>query len=109
MDLKDRSVGEAGTSTLLDDSWFSFDSFTAFAFASLMVESQDFFSLVQDASVVDGDLLSWTWKLKKLLENSLGFLFQQKSAIDGIYFEENNEYAPMVEMLDEPSGSEPTS
>lgn len=33
-----------------------------------MVESQDFFSLVQDASVVDGDLLSWVCVL------SLAFL-----------------------------------
>ncbi|TYI60984.1 hypothetical protein E1A91_D10G142300v1 [Gossypium mustelinum] len=74
-----------------------------------MVESQDFFSLVQDASVVDGDFLLWTRKLKELLENSLGFLFQQKNAVDGIYFKENDEYAPVVEMLDEPSGSEPTS
>ncbi|KAB2074065.1 hypothetical protein ES319_A07G127500v1 [Gossypium barbadense] len=99
---KDRSVGEAGTSALLDDSWFSSDSF-------LHCFCKDFFSLVQDASVVDGDLLSWTRKLKELLENSLGWEFQQKSAVDGIYFEENDEYAPVVEMLDEPSGSEPTS
>ncbi|KAB2018933.1 hypothetical protein ES319_D08G264300v1, partial [Gossypium barbadense] len=99
---KDRSVGEAGTSALLDDSWFSSDSF-------LHCFCKDFFSLVQDASVVDGDLLSWTRKLKELLENSLGWEFQQKSAVDGIYFEENDEYAPVVEMLNEPSGSEPTS
>ncbi|KAG4180082.1 hypothetical protein ERO13_A10G143300v2 [Gossypium hirsutum] len=99
---KDRSVGEAGTSALLDDSWFSSDSF-------LHCFCKDFFLLVQDASVVDGDLLSWTRKLKELLENSLGWEFQQKSAVDGIYFEENDEYAPVVEMLDEPSGSEPTS
>ncbi|KAB2015979.1 hypothetical protein ES319_D08G064200v1 [Gossypium barbadense] len=99
---KDRSVGEAGTSALLDDSWFSSDSF-------LHCFCKDFFSLVQDASVVDGDLLSWTRKLKELLENSLGWEFQQKSAVDGIYFEENDEYAPVVEMLDEPSGSEPTT
>lgn len=99
---KDRSVGEAGTSALLDDSWFSSDSF-------LHRLCKDFFSLVQDASVVDGDLLSWTRKLKELLENSLGWEFQQKSAVDGIYFEENDEYAPVVEMLDEPSGSEPTT
>ncbi|KAG4184170.1 hypothetical protein ERO13_A09G155300v2 [Gossypium hirsutum] len=99
---KDRSVREAGTSALLDDSWFSSDSF-------LHCFCKDFFSLVQDASVVDGDLLTWTRKLKELLENSLGWEFQQKSAVDGIYFEENDEYAPVVEMLDEPSGSEPTS
>ncbi|TYG91460.1 hypothetical protein ES288_A12G263200v1 [Gossypium darwinii] len=102
INTKDRSVGEAGTSALLDDSWFSSNSF-------LHCFCKDFFSLVQDASVVDGDLLSWTRKLKELLENSLGWEFQQKSAVDGIYFEENDEYAPVVEMLEEPSGSEPTS
>ncbi|TYG51628.1 hypothetical protein ES288_A08G078800v1 [Gossypium darwinii] len=80
---KDRSVGEAGTSALLDDSWFSSDSFL--------------------------HCFCKTRKLKELLENSLGWEFQQKSAVDGIYFEENDEYAPVVEMLDEPSGSEPTS
>ncbi|XVF81878.1 hypothetical protein PTKIN_Ptkin15bG0191100 [Pterospermum kingtungense] len=98
---KDRSDAEAGASAL-DDSWFSSDSF-------LHHLCKDFFSLVQDASVVDGDLLSWTRKLKELIENSLGWEFQQKSAVDGIYFEENDEYAPVVEMLDEPSGSEPTT
>ncbi|TYG99142.1 hypothetical protein ES288_A10G172000v1 [Gossypium darwinii] len=80
---KDRSVGEAGTSALLDDSWFSSDSFL--------------------------HCFCKTRKLKELLENSLGWEFQQKTAVDGIYFEENDEYAPVVEMLDEPSGSEPTS
>ncbi|TYH07914.1 hypothetical protein ES288_A08G272700v1 [Gossypium darwinii] len=80
---KDRSVGEAGTSALLDDSWFSSDSFL--------------------------HCFCKTRKLKELLENSLGWEFQQKSAVDGIYFEENDEYAPVVEMLDEPSGSEPIS
>ncbi|KAG4119400.1 hypothetical protein ERO13_D11G077800v2 [Gossypium hirsutum] len=77
---KDRSVGEAGTSALLDDSWFSSDSF-----------------------------LHCFCKFWHLVRNSLGWEFQQKSAVDGIYFEENDEYAPVVEMLDEPSGSEPTS
>ncbi|XP_028794826.1 protein AAR2 homolog isoform X1 [Neltuma alba] len=79
---------------LLDDSWFSADSF-------LHRLCKDFFSLVQDASVVDGDLLSWTRKFKELLESSLGWEFQQNSAVDGIYFEENDEYAPVVEMLDD--------
>ena len=32
-----------------------------------------------------------TRKLKELLENSLGWEFQQKSAVDGIYFEEDDE------------------
>ncbi|KAK6266630.1 hypothetical protein QUC31_017467 [Theobroma cacao] len=95
---KDSRVVEAGASAVLDDSWFSSDSF-------LHHLCKDFFSLVQDASVVDGDLLSWTRKLQELLENRLGWEFQQKSGVDGIYFEEDDEYAPVVEMLDEPSES----
>ncbi|KAJ0100279.1 hypothetical protein Patl1_21327 [Pistacia atlantica] len=113
---KDRSGTETGTSALLDDSWLSADSF-------LHHLCKDFFSLVLEASVVDGDLLSWvsalslaslsrfilpkkkiepqTRKFKELLENSLGWEFQQSSAVDGIYFEENDEYAPVVEMLDD--------
>ncbi|KAH9675560.1 AAR2 protein family [Citrus sinensis] len=91
---KDRNGTETGASALLDDSWLSADSF-------LHHLCKDFFALIQDASVVDGDLLTWTRKLRELLENSLGWEFQQSSAIDGMYFEENDEYAPVVEMLDE--------
>ncbi|KAL5809993.1 hypothetical protein ACOSQ4_026561 [Xanthoceras sorbifolium] len=93
---KDRSDIQTGASTLLDDSWLSADSF-------LHHLCKDFFSLVQEASVVDGDLLSWSRKLKELLENSLGWEFQHSSAVDGMYFEEGDEYAPVVEMLDDPS------
>ncbi|KAH9739121.1 AAR2 protein family [Citrus sinensis] len=91
---KDRNGTETGASALLDDSWLSADSF-------LHHLCKDFFALIQDASVVDGDLLTWTRKLRELLENSLGWEFQQSSAVDGMYFEENDEYAPVVEMLDE--------
>ncbi|PQM43037.1 hypothetical protein Pyn_17673 [Prunus yedoensis var. nudiflora] len=94
---KDCSDTNSG-STLLDDSWFSADSFLHRLF-------KDFFLLVQDASVVDGDLLSWTRKLKELLENNLGWEFQQNSAVDGMYFEDDDEFAPVVEMLDDPSSS----
>ncbi|KAL5811739.1 hypothetical protein ACOSQ3_026689 [Xanthoceras sorbifolium] len=93
---KDRSDIQTGASTLLDDSWLSADSF-------LHHLCKDFFSLVQEASVVDGDLLSWSRKLKELLENSLGWEFQHSSAVDGMYFEQGDEYAPVVEMLDDPS------
>ncbi|XP_027331630.1 protein AAR2 homolog isoform X2 [Abrus precatorius] len=79
--------------TLLDDSWLSADSF-------LHHLCKDFFSSLLDGSVVDGDLLKWTRKLKELLESNLGWEFQQSSAVDGIYFEENDEFAPVVEMLD---------
>lgn len=83
------------SSLLLDDSWFSADSF-------LHHLCKDFFSLVGEASVVDGDLLTWTRKLKEVLENTLHWDFQSKSAVDGFYFEDD-EYAPVVEVLDEPN------
>lgn len=79
---------------LLDDSWLSTESF-------LHHLCKDFFSLVLDGSVVDGDLLKWTRKFKDLLEKNLGWEFQQSSAVDGMYFEENDEFAPVVEMLDD--------
>lgn len=86
-------TAEKGASALLDNSWFTADSF-------LHHLCKDFFALVLESSVVDGDLLSWTRKLQELLENTLGWNFQQKSAVDGIYFEEDDEFAPVVEMLD---------
>ncbi|KAF9664036.1 hypothetical protein SADUNF_Sadunf17G0114300 [Salix dunnii] len=96
---KDRTESNGAgiaVSSLLDESWFSADSF-------LHRLCKDFFMLVQDATVVDGDLLAWTRKLKELLEKNLGWEFQQNSAVDGIYFEEDDEFAPVVEMLDESS------
>lgn len=79
---------------LLDDSWFSTDSF-------LHHHCKEFFSLVLDGSVIDGDLLKWTRKFKKLLESNLGWELQQNNAVDGLYFDENDEFAPVVEMLDD--------
>nr|CAN74315.1 hypothetical protein VITISV_037337 [Vitis vinifera] len=139
---------EKESSLLLDESWLSADSF-------LHHLCKDFFSLVQEASVVDGDLLSWmcfeieTWingpltigvekafsfglslvtrKLRDLLENTLGWDFQQTSTVDGLYCEEDEvsitfhhsgsmptlylsllnalsiQFAPVVEMLEDPS------
>ncbi|XP_065630515.1 uncharacterized protein LOC112003770 isoform X2 [Quercus suber] len=95
-DHTDTSGAATGVSTLLDDSWLSADSF-------LHHLCKDFFSLMLDASSVDGHLLSWTRKLKELLENKLGWEFQLNSAVDGMYFEEDDEFAPVVEMLDDPS------
>ncbi|KAL4614016.1 hypothetical protein ACB092_07G024900 [Castanea dentata] len=95
-DHTDTSGAATGLSALLDDSWLSTDSF-------LHHLCKDFFSLMLDASSVDGHLLSWTRKLKELLENNLGWEFQRNSAVDGIYFEEDDEFAPVVEMLDDPS------
>ncbi|XP_011097134.1 protein AAR2 homolog [Sesamum indicum] len=90
---KDQKDMPEGVSALLDESWLSSDNF-------LHHLCKDFFSLVLEAPVVDGDLLSWTRRLKELLEDSLGWQFQQNSAVDGIYFEEDDEYAPVVEILD---------
>ncbi|KAF3968635.1 hypothetical protein CMV_007499 [Castanea mollissima] len=95
-DHTDTSGAATGVSALLDDSWLSADSF-------LHHLCKEFFSLMLDASSVDGHLLSWTRKLKELLENNLGWEFQLNSAVDGIYFEEDDEFAPVVEMLDDPS------
>ncbi|XP_019055590.1 PREDICTED: protein AAR2 homolog isoform X2 [Nelumbo nucifera] len=92
------SAVQKGASVLLDDSWLSKDSF-------LHRLCKDFFSLIKEASVVDGDLLSWTYKLKELLETTLGWEFQD-SAVDGIYAENDDEFAPVVELLDDASFSE---
>ncbi|KAF3445252.1 hypothetical protein FNV43_RR14946 [Rhamnella rubrinervis] len=96
---KDPTNTNAGESALLDDSWFSADSFLHHLF-------KDFFWLVQEASVIDGDLLTWTRKLKELLEHNLGWEFQQNCAVDGMYLEDD-EYAPVVEMLDDHSSEAP--
>ncbi|KAK7402200.1 hypothetical protein VNO78_14267 [Psophocarpus tetragonolobus] len=37
----------------------------------------------------------------ELMEDNLGWEFQQRSAVDGIDFEENDKYALIVEMLDD--------
>ncbi|XP_021591761.1 protein AAR2 homolog isoform X3 [Manihot esculenta] len=51
-DREETNGAAVGVSTLLDESWFSADSF-------LHRLCKDFILLVQDASVVDGDLLTW--------------------------------------------------
>ncbi|GFP78826.1 protein aar2 homolog [Phtheirospermum japonicum] len=91
---KDIGAKPEGVSALLDESWLSSDSF-------LHLLCKDFFSLVLEAPVVDGDLLSWTRRLRVLLEDSFGWQIQQNSAADGIYFDEDDEYAPVVEILDD--------
>ncbi|GAA0146365.1 RNA splicing factor [Lithospermum erythrorhizon] len=93
-ELKNTSAPERGVLALLDESWLSADSF-------LHHLCKDFFSLVLEASVVNGDLLTWTRKLKDLLEDTLGWDFNKNSPMDGMYFEEDDEFAPVVEMLDE--------
>ncbi|KAJ4974731.1 hypothetical protein NE237_007905 [Protea cynaroides] len=91
-----------GEPVLLDDSWLSRDCF-------LRHFCKDFFSLVLEASVIDGDLLTWTRKLRKLLEDTLGWEFQQSSAMDGINAEEDDEFAPVVEILDDTSFGQATA
>ncbi|KZV48923.1 hypothetical protein F511_09711 [Dorcoceras hygrometricum] len=93
-DWPDKGATDKGVSVLLDESWLSSDSF-------LHHLCKDFFSLVMEAPVVDGDLLSSTRKLKQLLENSFGWKFHQNSTMHGIYLEEDDEYAPVVEILDD--------
>ncbi|XP_050262635.1 uncharacterized protein LOC126707076 isoform X6 [Quercus robur] len=76
-DHTNTSGAATGVSALLDDSWLSADSFLHH--------------------------LCKTRKLKELLGNNLEWVFQLNSAVDGIYFEEDDEFAPVVEMLDDPS------
>ncbi|KAI3915884.1 hypothetical protein MKW98_004325 [Papaver atlanticum] len=89
------SGGEKGASLFLDDSWLSKDSF-------LLHLCKNFFSLVQEASVIDGDLLSWTRKLEQLLLTTSGWDFTHDGAVDDLY-DEDDEFAPVVVMLDETS------
>lgn len=93
-----KSIGDVpqGVLTFWDESWLSSDSF-------LHRLCKDFFSVVLEAPVVDGDLLTWTRRLRSLLEDSIGWKFQENSADDGIYFDEDDEYAPVVENLDDAS------
>lgn len=95
---KDQANTRSGASLFLDDSWFTKGNF----FHHLC---KDFFLLVLEASVVDGDLLAWTRKLKELLETSLGWEFQQNTAACD-YYSEDDEYAPVIEMLDDTNISE---
>ncbi|KAL1811567.1 hypothetical protein ACET3Z_021632 [Daucus carota] len=91
---KDSDVERKSTSVLLDESWLSADSFMHHL-------CKDFFQLILEAPVVDGDLLSWTRKVKELLQTTLGWNFRQLDSVDAIYSEENDEFAPVVEMLDD--------
>ncbi|KAL8257234.1 hypothetical protein R6Q59_029275 [Mikania micrantha] len=89
----DNNIAATEPITLLDDSFLSTDSF-------LQHLCQEFFTVVFEAPFVDGDLLSWTRRLKELLETSLGWVFQHKSG-DEVFFDDNDEFAPVVVMTDE--------
>ncbi|XP_077243948.1 AAR2 protein family isoform X2 [Tasmannia lanceolata] len=91
---------EKGASLFLDDSWLSKDVF-------LHRLCKEFFSMVLEAPIVDGDLLSWTRKLKGLLETTLGWDFQNNDA--DVFCGENDEFAPTIEMLDGMSSGGPTA
>ncbi|XP_076911522.1 uncharacterized protein LOC143569522 [Bidens hawaiensis] len=82
-----------GPITLLDESFLSSDSF-------LHQLCKEYFSLVLEAPVVDGDLLTCTRRLKELLETSLGWVFQQNNG-DAVFYDEDDEFAPVVVMMDE--------
>ncbi|CAN1122837.1 Protein AAR2 homolog [Linum perenne] len=93
-DREDANSAGVGVSSLLDESWFTADSFLHRLF-------KEFFTLLQEASVIDGDLLSWSRKLKEMVENELGWELQQSNSADGLYFEEDDEYAPAVVKLED--------
>ncbi|KVH92402.1 A1 cistron-splicing factor, AAR2 [Cynara cardunculus var. scolymus] len=77
LEKRDTNGAAKGPLTLLDDSFLSADSFLQH--------------------------LCKTRKLKELLERSLGWVFQTENMGDGICYDEDDEFAPAVVMLDEPS------
>lgn len=81
---------DVGNSPFLDEAWFSRDIF-------LYRLSKDFFTVVFEAPVVDGDLLSWARKLKALLETTFGWDLED-NAVNLI--DEDDEFAPVVVEMD---------
>lgn len=87
---QDSKSGDMGNSLCLDETWFSRDIF-------LYRLSKDFFTVVFEAPVVDGDLLSWARKLKSLLETTFGWDLED-NAVNLI--DEDDEFAPVVVKMD---------
>ncbi|XP_066348471.1 uncharacterized protein [Miscanthus floridulus] len=87
---QDSKSGDMGNSLCLDEAWFSRDIF-------LYRLSKDFFTVVFEAPVVDGDLLSWARKLKSLLETTFGWDLED-NAVNLI--DEDDEFAPVVVEMD---------
>ncbi|KAB8094769.1 hypothetical protein EE612_022079, partial [Oryza sativa] len=85
-----RSGEEMGNSLFLDEAWFSKDIF-------LYHLSKDFFAVILEATVVDGDLLSWTRKLKSLLETTFGWDLDNNTVN---LIDEDDEFAPVVVEMD---------
>jgi len=81
---------DVSNSLFLDEAWFSRDIF-------LYRLSKDFFTVVFEAPVVDGDLLSWARKLKTLLETTFGWDLED-NAMNLI--DEDDEFAPVVVEMD---------
>ncbi|XP_020523328.1 uncharacterized protein LOC18435176 isoform X2 [Amborella trichopoda] len=88
---------DKGVFIFMEDSWLNGDNF-------LHHLCKEFFSLTQEATTIDGNLLLWVKKLKELLETSLGWNFD-RSPEDGI-FGEDDEFAPVVVMPEETRGCE---
>uniref|UniRef100_A0A0E0KMF3 AAR2 splicing factor homolog n=1 Tax=Oryza punctata TaxID=4537 RepID=A0A0E0KMF3_ORYPU len=87
----DAGSGEdIGSSLFLDEEWFSRDIF-------LYRLSKDFFAVVLEAPVVDGDLLSWARKLKSLLETTFGWDLDNNTVN---LIDEDDEFAPVVVEMD---------
>ncbi|XP_078177334.1 AAR2 protein family [Carex rostrata] len=84
------SGGGIGTNLFLDEGWFSKDIF-------LYRLCKDFFPVVLETKAIDGDLLLWTRKFKKLLETTLGWEFDTNA----LMAEEDDEFAPVVVPLEE--------
>ncbi|PAN36983.1 hypothetical protein PAHAL_7G022900 [Panicum hallii] len=87
---QDSRSEDVGSSLFLDEAWFSRDIF-------LYRLSKDFFTVVFEAPVVDGDLLSWARKLKSLLETTFGWDLED-NAVNLI--DEDDEFAPVVVEMD---------
>ncbi|WVZ83675.1 hypothetical protein U9M48_030800 [Paspalum notatum var. saurae] len=87
---QDSKSGDMTNSLFLDEAWFSRDIF-------LYRLSKDFFTVILEAPVVDGDLLSWARKLKTLLETTFGWDLED-NAVNLI--DEDDEFAPVVVDMD---------
>lgn len=87
---QDSKSGDMMKSLFLDEAWFSRDIF-------LYRLSKDFFTVILEAPVVDGDLLSWARKLKMLLETTFGWDLED-NAVNLI--DEDDEFAPVVVDMD---------
>ncbi|XP_006652089.2 protein AAR2 homolog isoform X1 [Oryza brachyantha] len=81
---------DMGNSLFLDEAWFSKDIF-------LYRLSKDFVAVILEAPIVDGDLLSWTRKLKSLLETTFGWDLDNNTVN---LIDEDDEFAPVVVEMD---------